>query len=194
MIKKKKSRGWILRMSFSFLSDAFPDYRDSSGTPVATALYEDFGSFSPQASATIPKKAVSDDSDLLAENFTGYNLPYKDAKGYPRAFDASDDYFRLVHEVNKSSDPLFEEPVKPVDESHQNAETQCMDVAKHIDSCQECRIRLETIFRKLLKKPPVEDKKEKRQTSSDMLMLLIFGIFIVFVLDIFVRLGQYFKR
>lgn len=189
-------------MSFSFLSDAFPEYK-ASGASVATALYEDFGSFSSPVA-----KKQQEDSDLLVENFSDYNLPIKDTRGVPKAFDASDDYFRLINAVNGGSDnpmvgvqqvreqaPSAGIPSAGIPSAGDSKEIGCMDVAAHLDHCEECKQRLEVIFRRLVStQEPPQKKQENNSVTTDLILLIVLGIFIVFVLDIFVRLGKYLKR
>ena len=149
------------------------------------------------------ERRTQGDADLLVENFSDYNLPIKETKGMPRAFDASDDYFRLVNAVNGESETkmvgvpqvIEQEPsVNPAASKNIG----CMDVASHLDHCDECRKRLETIFRNIVshdkQKIAQPEQRNPSNVTTDLVLLIVLGIFIVFVLDIFVRLGKFLKR
>ena len=180
-------------MSFSFLSDAFPDYNEPNPSASIT-LREDFN---VPISTPTAVKSNSQDTDLLAENFTDYNLPIKKTKDTPQPFDHTSDYFKLV-----TADWDAKEQEKHVSPAKPQTGTGCMQVADHLDQCADCRMRLEQIFRKLLGKPLqipiVETSKQqhlgKTSGSLDLILLLLMGIFIVFVLDAIVKLTKYFKR
>lgn len=182
-------------MSFSFLTDAFPNYKAEQPSATHANLHENFGTIS-----SVTKK--SDDSDLRVENFTDYNLPVKKHANVPEAFDASgvsSDYFKILAADWDSAEA---QPTKPPTQlKDATKKTGCMDVANHIDSCSECRIRLESIFRNLLAKPlapgaaaVVTAPKNDSKPYLEITLLILLGIFIVFVLDAFVRLGRYFTR
>lgn len=168
-------------MAFCFLSDAFPTYDNSQDSPT-TSLYEDFSSVAPGEPAR-----SGEDSDLLAEKFTDYNLPLTPSKDTPQPFDhTSADYLKII-----KADWDDTHLVKPQKTTKHHDD--CLNVAKHLDECSTCRSRLENIFRKLYQKPetPVNSPAP---WYIDIVLLLLIGIFIVFVLDAFVRLGRYLRK
>lgn len=179
--------------SFSFLTDAFPNYQTPVGA-AATSLYEDFEPTKKNVPATVDPA----DNDLLM-------MPEKkkSTNTIPEAFDASSDYYKIL--ASKWEPAKSEEEVQ-LQLQQQHSSGGCMNVAQHLDQCSDCRARLEQIFRKLLSKPlavvpPRQDEmvivKSSSSSSSSWLLeitlLLLLGVFIVFVLDAFVRLGKYFK-
>jgi hypothetical protein len=194
--------------SFSFLSDAFPNY---SATDSGKGLFEDFtspqvpqGPQGPQV-PTQQKKVTPppEDHDLLMKDLDHRVIQSNTTNKVPEAFDASSDYFKILA---SKWEPAPKEQNVPNGPNGPNRTKEhsigCMNVAEHIDKCTECRVRLEQIFRKLFAaplKPPtqviVEPQPPKRDTPVylEMALLLLLGIFIVFVLDAFVRLGKYFK-
>lgn len=186
--------------SFSFLSDAFPNY---AVTKDGKELFEDFSA--PKAIHT-PKSASFEDNDLLMKDLDHHNnkrsTPTASVKTVPEAFDASSDYFKIL--ASKWEPQKVDTTAAVVQQSNQ---TGCMDVAEHIDKCSDCRARLEQIFRRLLERPialpvaaaPVVTptlavvEKPALPVYVEITLLILLGIFIVFVLDAFVRLGKYFK-
>lgn len=148
------------------------------------------------------------DQDLLTESFSDYTLPLETNKGPgPKPFDAEDDYFKLLSEDWYQDTARYQaqarSPFQPKDYAEEgpggghaaNADHDCMNVAKHLDRCEECRTRLERIFSKLLGKV----KKTKQAVVStglagslvDIMLLVGIGVFVIFVLDAFVKLGRY---
>lgn len=175
-------------MAFCFLSDAFPTYNNSQDTSVKSTLYEDF-----TVSPVSPVSPSAEDSDLLAEKFTDYNLPLVSSKDTPQPFDhSSEDYLKIISS-NWEDKTHLAQPKKDTDNNNE-----CLSIAKHLDQCSNCRLRLENIFRKLYQK---DEKKTSTLNSApwapwylDIVLLLLIGIFIVFVLDAFVRLGRYLRK
>ena len=183
----------VLEMSsFSFLSDAFPNYTGHRAD--RTELFENF---------TAAPKTTNEDNDLLMKD-VDQRTPKTST---PEAFDASSDYFKILASKWEPTPPS---PKKP-SSSHQG----CMSVAEHLDQCSDCRARLEQIFRRLLDKPivpivpiapvatvptvptvltpPTHSVQSTQSVYLEITLLVLLGIFIVFVLDAFVRLGKYFK-
>jgi hypothetical protein len=78
----------------------------------------------------------------------------------------------------------------------------CKSVAIHLDKCAGCRKRLEDVFRSLFESTSAKVKSAAptahqsliSQPVMDILLLVGIGIFIIFVLDAFVRLGRYLRR
>jgi hypothetical protein len=185
-------------MSFSFLSDAYPDYKAEAPT-ARNGLYEDFGVAPKQHQ--IRKQPMNDNDLLLQENFSGGAVTNQNTK--PDAFDSNSDYFKILSADWESAKPTPKEAPLSLASP---ATTGCMDVATHLDKCETCRVRLETIFRKLLAKPiappaPTAIPQSTNWLASlnsggylEIVLLLLLGIFIVFVLDAFVRLGRYLKK
>lgn len=175
---------------FCFLSDAFPEYDTKQDEKKHQGLFEDFTG-NAIASA---QKASNDDSDLLAEKFTDYNLPMTPTKDVPQPFDqTSADYFKILNsnwDSPNEADHLAPRPAAPPQAS--SASTECLNVAKHLDNCSACRTRLEHIFRKMYANKPVTSNAAP--WYLDLALLLLIGIFIVFVLDAFVRLGRYLRK
>lgn len=176
-------------MSFSFLSDAYPGYKSENSGP---KLFEDFGVVGNKNN----KVSYPGDSDLLLQEPTPQE-PKQKANSVPAAFDSSSDYFKIL-----ASEWVEEKPnaTEHFEGATNKNKTGCMDVALHLDNCKECRSRLEQIFRKLLKNPVENErelkvhKKEPLTWLLDIVLLFCLGIFIVFVLDSFVRLGRYFTK
>lgn len=216
-------------MSYSFLSDAFPSWKEFGASGAAAScsgLYETFEGAQdlqmPKPPANPPSMKqrsrdshhvdVETDTDLLSESFTDYNLPTKPTPGQPQPFDStmfSDDYYKLLANDWKTDVASYQAqargPFGPKDYSEEPQLTAattsegCMSVAKHLDHCKDCRKRLEDIFSRLLgggsasKKRMVSPSGSIFDSMKDVLILLAIGLFVIFVLDGFVRLGRYLK-
>lgn len=184
-------------------------------------LYENFDSAPSSTNIEMPKPhssslagvvgPPSSDKGLLAESFTNYNLPLETQTGGPgpRPFDTDDDYFKILSEDwlkdTRNWQAQARSPFQPKDYAEEDQREAaaatikggqgCMNVAKHLDGCEECRTRLEHIFFKLLKKGKETKKKvlSSNLTSSlvDVMLLVGIGIIVIFVLDGFVKLGRY---
>lgn len=153
------------------------------------------------------------DQDLLTESFGDYTFPLENQRGPgPKAFDADDDYFKLLSDEWLEDTTRYQaqarSPFQPKDYAEEEQQSSsssshphkkgCMDVAKHLDQCEECRTRLENIFRKLLHRAGETKRAVVQATSSklggsliDVLLLVGIGVFVIFVLDAFVKLGRY---
>lgn len=194
-------------MSYSFLTDVYPSWKDEKHMDLATTLHENFNDIKPS------RKEVRADRDLKNE------APLDTNRGPgPQPFDSTSEYMKIISgDWNKDMDKYQAQAREPHIEGFASAngpeyleEDQlsnshigdgCMNVAKHIDECKECRTRLEVIFRKYLvgSVNPEESKKtvEKRtmlNDMTDMILLVCIGLFIIFILDGFVRLGKYLRR
>lgn len=211
-------------MSYSFLSDAFPSWQSATKDQKGEGtLFENFEADAAVAVAAakpqIPKNhptprqqasSVHPDKDLLTESFTDYNLPLETNRGPgPQPFDSTSDYFKLLsNDWNKDMakyQATARLPFGPKDysgEEAQHAGGGCMNIAKHIDQCADCRKRLEGIFRKLFMPPATPtttttaNKKQNADLFSnlaDVLLLVGIGLFVIFILDGFVKLGRYFR-
>lgn len=207
-------------MSYSFLSDVFPNWKDPSLESAtmnkgAGSLYENFevGEIKmPQPPKNYPTPKQQAEKDLLTESFTDYNLPLETNRGPgPQPFDSTSDYFKiLTNDWNKTVSKYQADariPFGPKDYSaeeeqlghSQNNTDSCINIAKHIDQCVGCRKRLEDIFRKLFADTTTTPSTIKSQKDdlfsrlADVLLLVGIGLFVIFVLDGFVKLGRYFR-
>jgi len=211
-------------MSYSFLSDVFPTWKGGEAQPLRDMasgidLYENFDAAPaaafPQPMSTSLAGVVGppdQDKGLLAESFTDYNLPLETQTGGPgpNPFDSEDDYFKILSEDWLKDTRRYQAqarlPFQPKDyaeedpgdhpEGHpEGHQAGCMNVAKHLDGCEECRTKLERIFTKLLHKG--KEVKRKMMSSNlttslvDVMLLVGIGVFVIFVLDAFVKLGRY---
>ena len=190
-------------------------------------LYENFDA-APSSVPTMPQPMSTSlsgvvgpperDNGLLSESFTDYNLPLETQTGGagPKPFDSDDDYFKILSEdwlkdtrryqaqarsPFQPKDYAEEEPGDDLNNHNlpQQPKQHCMNVAKHLDGCEECRTSLERIFGKLLHKG--KETKRKLMSSNlnlttslmDVMLLVGIGVFVIFVLDAFVKLGRYLK-
>jgi len=204
-------------MSYSFLSDAFPTWKEKTALDVASAvdLYENFESSSdakPQPLASPSGRSANKASDMDLR--TDHPLDTNRGPG-PQPFDSTSDYFKILSSnwekdtnryqsqarapfgmeefagTNASSDYLEEEQLGG------EANKGCMSVAKHIDECASCRNRLEQIFHKLFARqnapPPRPKQKNLLSDMGDLLILVGIGLFIIFILHGFVKLGRFLR-
>jgi len=211
-------------MSYSFISDVYPKWKDNNKTTCLESmtagidLYENFETSNelpkmPQPQSTSMSGVVPPPNDvkgLLTESFTDYNLPLKTNNGSgPQPFDTDGDYFKLLSEDWYEDTARYQanarSPFQPKDyaeedqvtNSSTSSNSECIGVAQHLDGCKECRTRLEHIFRKLLGK--AKETKKKIVSSSlsanliDVMLLVGIGIFVIFLLDGFVKLGRFLK-
>ena len=178
-------------MSYSFLTDVFPSWSHAAG---GIDLHESF-----EAPPPPPKKPAADED--LMEPF-GFPLENQRGPG-PKAYDHDDgDYFKLLSEDWIKDTSRYQAQARSPFQPKQYAEEDpgpvpnnkgCNSVAKHLDDCAECRIKLEHIFRKLLlSKTPTTPPPSPPQTSmTDMMLLVGIGIFIIFLMDALIKLGKY---
>lgn len=215
-------------MSYSFLTDVFPTWKDGGGSlsdlTSGLDLYENFEA-AAAAAVTPPKmpkpvhptnssSIIEPDKGLMKESFAdGFPLETQRGPG-PKPFDETDDYFKLLSEdwyqdtaryQAQARSPFEPKGLAPAFESKEYAEEEqplataeakrgCMNVAQHLDGCKECRSRLEHIFRKITGGAAQQVKSGLQKGGSsllDIMMLVGIGIFVIFVLDAFVRLGRY---
>jgi hypothetical protein len=179
-------------------------------------IYENFESTpaiqmpKPQSTSlagVVTVAVAPEDGDLLKESFTDYNLPLETKGGPgPQPFDSEDDYFKILSEDWHRDTARYQAQARSPFQSKDYAEeTQiganragsnaCMGVAKHLDGCKECKTRLEHIFRKLLGSGKTKNRSD--QTTNQLLNVLLMvgiGVFVIFVLDAFVKLGRYLAR
>jgi hypothetical protein len=213
-------------MAYSFLADVFPTWKGGDAQPLRDMasgidLYENFDAAPSKPEMPKPMSTSlagivgppEEDKGLLAESFTDYNLPLETQTGGPgpRPFDTDDDYFKILSEDwlkdTRKWQAQARSPFQPKDyaeedqreaAAHQDDHTKgCMNVAKHLDGCEECRTRLEHIFTKLLSKGKEVKHNANALSSSlssslmDVILLVGIGVFVIFVLDAFVKLGRY---
>jgi hypothetical protein len=202
-------------MSYSFLSDAFPTWKEKSALDVASAvdLYENFDATAspPRTPPATSHKDKATDMDLR----TDHPLDTNRGPG-PQPFDSTSDYFKILSNnwekvtnkyqsqarapfgmeefagTNSSTDFLEEEQL-----GHESQKG-CMSVAKHIDDCASCRNRLEQIFRKLLSPSSAATNVQPKQKNilsdmGDLLILVGIGLFVIFILHGFVKLGRFLR-
>lgn len=84
-----------------------------------------------------------------------------------------------------------------VDAELPSEKVSCTNALKHIETCSRCKKKLMKRYRKL-KTELVEDFANHsksititKNNQSDVVIMVALGVFIIFVLDIFVRLGKY---
>ena len=213
-------------MSYSFLSDVFPTWKGGNASTqnplrdmaAGIDLYEDFDA-SPTKDIKMPQPQSTSlagvvpppDQDLLMESFKDYNLPLETQVGGsgPKPFDSDEDYFKILSEdwlkTTRDWQAQARSPFQPKDYAEEDQPTDaraatkgCMDVAKHLDGCEECRSRLEHIFRKLLgiskeHKPAQKNPSDFTSSLMDVMLLVGIGVFVIFILDAFVKLGRYLR-
>ena len=180
-------------------------------------LYENFD-VAPTSQLEMPKPQSTSlsgvlppqDKGLLSESFNDYTLPLETQTGGPgpQPFDTDGDYFKILSEDWEKDTARYQaqarSPFQPKDYAEEGPNDDhgaqpahgegCMGVAKHLDGCEECRSRLEHIFRKILHK--TGDVKKRMASSNlssnliDVMLLVGIGVFVIFVLDAFVKLGR----
>ena len=212
---------WKKKMSYSFLEDVFPAWKEQGKKDIAAGvdLYEDFDASStnpmPQPSSEGVHGILAPPKDLLNESFTDYNLPLEKTSSGPQPFDGiEDDYFQLLSENWTKTTGDYQAAARipfsnvggnnnyveesPIDRSATTATESCMDVAKHLDYCKDCKSRLEHIFKKLMDTSTASSThvaaSATTTTTQDIILLVAIGVFIIFVLDAFVRLGRYLAK
>lgn len=77
----------------------------------------------------------------------------------------------------------------------------CESALKHIESCKKCKSLLINRIREHLKKTEPQKSvtehfnfDKQSYAVSDIIILVIVGIFIILALDVFVKLGTHFKK
>lgn len=197
-------------MSFSFLDDAYPGWKNEQkcanegNLSDVFSLYEDFDSSpkmpQPRGDVKPGSPSVYDgkpDADLRIETFKDYNLPLETATRGPgpKPYDSDDDYFKILssdwerdvarYQAN-ARDPFLPKDYSeesPRSEGKANANAGCVDVAHHLDDCKACRHRLEDIFRKVFERPSPTAKKNQDGGLGEWIMLIVIGMLIIFALD-----------
>ncbi len=206
-------------MSYSFLSDAYPNWKEEKRVADSSSLYENFEASTeikmpqPPKNHPTPKQQASgvSDNDLLTESFTDYNLPLETTNRGPQPFDTTSDYFKILsNDWNKDvsryqanarvpfGPKIYPETNGGEEEQLGQSSPDCMRIAHHIDQCKMCRNRLQDIFQKLFsdKEQPKRQQQPQQNTFStlaDILLLVGIGLFVIFVLDGFVKLGRYIR-
>lgn len=157
----------------------------------------------------------SNDDDLRVD-YDEFNLPlHWDAPQGISSMD--DDYYRLIN--NDDNEEIKEQFTTNYAEEQQFSETftrECaqtfpVHVRHHLKKCSECRKRLIKFLNELEYKN--DDKEQTEKTSNteqpangikkmfpkqfgpiiDLIVFIAFGIFIIYILDAFVRLGKNLK-
>lgn len=76
--------------------------------------------------------------------------------------------------------------------------TKCEDVLSHIMECKDCKEKLNKMLN--INNNNVEEFSNMNSISNignnvvDIAILLLLGVFIIFILDCFVRFGKYFRK
>jgi len=77
-----------------------------------------------------------------------------------------------------------------------NEKKSCNDILDHITNCEDCKQKLNKILQ-----PAVPEIKESFMNMHmnnngvmDIIILILLGIFVIFILDCFVRLGKNFRK
>lgn len=78
---------------------------------------------------------------------------------------------------------------------NENKVTNCEDALKHIETCKKCKKKLMKRYKHLRQEIVENFENEKKSGKTvkpnEMFIMVLVGIFIIFALDIFVRLGKY---
>lgn len=200
-------------MSFSFLDDAYPGWKNEQkcanegNLSDVFSLYEDFDGADTSLKMPQPRKnlepgsaSVYDgkpDADLRIETFKDYNLPLETASRGPgpKPYDSDDDYFKILSSDWERDVARYQatarDPFLPKDYSEEGQidgkgrdHSDCVNVAHHLDDCKTCRHRLEDIFRKVFEKPAPKNRADDGSDSlGEWIMLIVIGMLIILALD-----------
>ncbi len=102
--------------------------------------------------------------------------------------------------LNDRSLTTVSTPIDNLKEDYMNAKKDivekrsCEGVLDHILECQECRDKINKILGGTDNRMMVESFGNMNDNIMDVIILILLGIFIIFILDCFVRLGKNFKK
>lgn len=107
-----------------------------------------------------------------------------------------------IDNVKTMSVDQFENNVRPSYDDIRNymgeEETNCSKFMKHFNNCEKCQEVILKKCKKLLKKKKIiegfsssdPEKSNSDNNYSDIIIILLIGVFIIFILDTFVKLGK----
>jgi hypothetical protein len=202
-------------MAYSFLSDAFPSWKEKA--PSSTGLYEDFESKNVEKTLSTTQKKDLDlrvDYPLQTNRGSGPQ-PFDMATDYYKLITGNWEKDMAQHAANARAPFEMEHfsnngassggGATALTSEYQEEEqltrdtSDCMGAAKHIDQCSACKQRIEQVFRNMFTREINQakageiPKKSFWGDAAELLLLVVVGLFVIFVLDGFVRLGRYLR-
>ena len=130
----------------------------------------------------------------IHKNIVNYNKQYSDKEleeFIPNISNTIDAYNNGVTDNFYNDDEIIDLPETNKNKKEENNKcTNCNDFIKHIINCPKCKMFLEKYYSK--KSNIVPEKREDK--FLDIAIYVMSGIFILVLLDIFVRLGKFVKK